>query len=76
MEQYAERLKSSGEDPNAPGFAAKVAAYEKRLPMMNEQRIAPSCQLAISLLLSDEQESRGRGQLVYHSLLASQRHDG
>lgn len=41
VEQYAERLKSTGEDPAAPGFAAKVAAYEKRLPMMNEQRIAP-----------------------------------
>lgn len=40
-EQYAERLKSTGEDPTSPAFAAKVAAYEKRLPMMNEQRIAP-----------------------------------
>lgn len=41
VEQYADRLKSSGEDPSSPGFTAKVAAYEKRLPMMNEQRIAP-----------------------------------
>ncbi|MGN6547808.1 MAG: hydrogen peroxide-dependent heme synthase [Aureliella sp.] len=41
VEQYAERLKSSGEDASSPAFTAKVAAYEKRLPMMNEQRIAP-----------------------------------
>ncbi len=41
VEQYAERLKSSGDDPNSPAFAAKVAAYEKRLPMMNEHRLAP-----------------------------------
>lgn len=41
VEQYAERLKTGGEDETSPGFAAKVAAYEKRLPMMNEQRIAP-----------------------------------
>jgi hydrogen peroxide-dependent heme synthase len=40
-EQYAERLKHGGEDPSSPAFAAKVAAYEKRLPMMNQQRIAP-----------------------------------
>jgi peroxiredoxin len=40
-EQYAERLKSGGEDPNSPAFAAKVAAYERRLPMMNEQRLRP-----------------------------------
>lgn len=41
VEQYAERLKSGGEDAASPGFTAKVAAYEKRLPMMNEQRISP-----------------------------------
>ncbi|GIX00524.1 MAG: heme peroxidase [Pirellulaceae bacterium] len=40
-EQYAERLKRGGEDPNSPAFAAKVAAYEKRLPMMNAQRLTP-----------------------------------
>lgn len=40
-EQYAERLKASGEDTNSPAFAAKVGAYEKRLPMMNAQRITP-----------------------------------
>ncbi len=40
-EQYAERLKGGGEDPESPAFAAKVAAYEKRLPMMNTQRLTP-----------------------------------
>jgi hydrogen peroxide-dependent heme synthase len=41
VEQYADRLRSGGEDANTPMFAAKVAAYEKRLPAMNEHRIAP-----------------------------------
>ncbi len=40
-EQYAERLASGGEDRNSPAFAAKVAAYEKRLPMMNQHRLYP-----------------------------------
>lgn len=41
-EQYAQRLKAGGEDPDSPAFAAKVAAYEKRLPIMNEQRLTPT----------------------------------
>jgi len=40
-EQYAARLKAGGEDPDSPALAAKVAAYEKRLPMMNTQRLTP-----------------------------------
>lgn len=40
-QQYAARLESGGEDPQSPAFAAKVAAYEKRLPMMNTQRLTP-----------------------------------
>ncbi|MCA9181341.1 MAG: heme-dependent peroxidase, partial [Planctomycetales bacterium] len=40
-EQYAARLKAGGEDPGSPALAAKVAAYEKRLPMMNTQRLTP-----------------------------------
>ena len=40
-EQYAQRLRAGGEDPESPAFAAKVAAYEKRLPMMNRQRLTP-----------------------------------
>lgn len=39
--QYAERLRKGGEDPDSPAFSAKVAAYEKRLPMMNQQRLTP-----------------------------------
>ncbi|MFN3190990.1 MAG: hydrogen peroxide-dependent heme synthase [Aureliella sp.] len=39
--EYGERLKRGGEDPNSPAFEAKVAAYEKRLPMMNAQRLTP-----------------------------------
>lgn len=39
--QYAKRLITEGEDPDAPQFAAKVAAYEKRLPAMNAQRLNP-----------------------------------
>lgn len=40
-EQYAAKLIRSGEDPSAPTFQAKVASYEKRLPMMLAQRLAP-----------------------------------
>lgn len=40
-QQYAERLMAGGEDSNSPQFAAKVAAYEKRLPAMNAQRLTP-----------------------------------
>ena len=60
-EQYADRLKSSGEDPNSPGFAAKVAAYEKRLPMMNEQRIAPELPSWPSLCFYPMNKSRAVG---------------
>jgi len=40
-QQYADRLASGGEDRNSPAFAAKLTAYEKRLPMMNEHRLYP-----------------------------------
>ncbi len=40
-EQYSQRLKAGGEDPESPQFSAKVAAYEKRLPAMNAQRLTP-----------------------------------
>jgi chlorite dismutase len=40
-QQYAERLIAGGEDPETAQFAAKVAAYEKRLPAMNVQRLTP-----------------------------------
>lgn len=40
-EQYGARLKAGGEDPDSTAYAAKVAAYEKRLPTMNAQRLTP-----------------------------------
>ena len=39
--EYGQRLIAGGEDPATPQFAAKVAAYEKRLPAMNAQRLTP-----------------------------------
>ena len=41
IERFRERLIAGGTDPDSPELAAKVAAYEKRLPMMNEQRLRP-----------------------------------
>lgn len=41
VEQFRERLIRDGADPDSPEVAAKVAAYERRLPMMNEQRLRP-----------------------------------
>lgn len=40
-EQYGQRLVAGGESADSPAFAAKIAAYEKRLPMMNQQRLMP-----------------------------------
>lgn len=39
--QYAERLIRDGDVPDSPQLLAKVAAYEKRLPAMNAQRLTP-----------------------------------
>ncbi|MEM9366237.1 MAG: hydrogen peroxide-dependent heme synthase [Planctomycetota bacterium] len=41
VEQYRERLIREGVDENAPELVAKVKAYEKRLPMMNRNRLQP-----------------------------------
>lgn len=41
VEQYSDRLKHEGVAPDDPAFAAKVAAYSQRLPMMNKQRLCP-----------------------------------
>ena len=41
IERFRDRLIAGGADPDSPEVAAKVAAYEKRLPMMNEQRLRP-----------------------------------
>jgi hydrogen peroxide-dependent heme synthase len=40
-EQYRQRLISEGESPESPQLTAKVAAYERRLPAMNTQRLTP-----------------------------------
>lgn len=41
VERFRERLIAGGANPDSPEVAAKVAAYERRLPMMNEQRLRP-----------------------------------
>lgn len=41
VEQYAEKLQKQGTSPDDPAYAAKVKAYETRLPMMNKQRLYP-----------------------------------
>ncbi len=42
VEQYAEKLRrDEGLTPDAPAYAAKIAAYEQRLPAMNKQRLYP-----------------------------------
>jgi chlorite dismutase len=41
VEQYADRLQREGTAPDDPAFAAKLKAYEQRLPMMNKQRLEP-----------------------------------
>ena len=64
-EEYAKRLQAGGEDPNAPGFAAKVAAYEKRLPMMNAQRITPELPTWPSMCFYPMNKSRNVGANWY-----------
>lgn len=41
VEQYAEKLRQTGTSAEDPSYAAKVKAYEQRLPMMNKQRLYP-----------------------------------
>lgn len=41
IEQFRQRLIDGGADADSPEVAAKVAAYERRLPMMNQQRLRP-----------------------------------
>lgn len=40
-EQFAERLKREGMEPDSPGFQARVKGYADRLPAMNKQRLYP-----------------------------------
>ena len=42
VEQFADRLRREGLGEDDPGFKARVAGYEKRLPAMNEQRLTPT----------------------------------
>mgnify|MGYP002622817710 CR=1 FL=1 len=41
VEQYAEKLKLDGFSPDNPAYAARLKAYEGRLPAMNKQRLYP-----------------------------------
>lgn len=41
VEQYGKRLVEEGEDPNGPGWRAKVKAYEQREGAMRKQRLTP-----------------------------------
>ena len=41
VEQYSEKLQRTGTAPDDPSYAAKVKAYEGRLPAMNKQRLYP-----------------------------------
>ncbi|WP_146593547.1 hydrogen peroxide-dependent heme synthase [Novipirellula galeiformis] len=41
IEEYERRLIAGGEVAGSAEVAAKVGAYERRLPMMNEQRLRP-----------------------------------
>jgi hydrogen peroxide-dependent heme synthase len=41
VEQYGQRLVAEGEDPNGPGYRAKLKAYESREVAMRRQRLTP-----------------------------------
>ncbi|WP_202617339.1 hydrogen peroxide-dependent heme synthase [Roseimaritima sediminicola] len=41
VEDYRKRLIAEGEAEGTPTFDAKMNAYERRLPMMNQQRLSP-----------------------------------
>lgn len=41
VDQYSERLLREGATRDDPAFTAKIGAYEKRLPAMNQQRLYP-----------------------------------
>lgn len=41
LDQFRDRLIAEGADPDSPELAAKVSGYERRLPMMNRQRLEP-----------------------------------
>lgn len=41
IEAYQKRLIGEGSEPDSDELKAKIAAYERRLPMMNQQRLKP-----------------------------------
>jgi hydrogen peroxide-dependent heme synthase len=41
VDEFRERLIREGADPQSPELAAKVAGYERRLPIMNASRLCP-----------------------------------
>lgn len=41
LDAFRQRLINGGADPDSAELAAKVSAYERRLPMMNQQRLQP-----------------------------------
>lgn len=41
VEQYGQRLVAEGEDPEGPGYRAKLKAYESREVQMRKQRLTP-----------------------------------
>lgn len=41
IDEFRDRLIRGGADPSSPELVAKVNAYQRRLPMMNEQRLRP-----------------------------------
>jgi peroxiredoxin len=41
LEQYGQRLVEEGEQPDSPGYKAKLKAYENREVMMRKQRLTP-----------------------------------
>lgn len=41
LEQYGEKLRRDGVDPDDPVYEAKLNAYGSRLPAMNQQRLYP-----------------------------------
>ncbi len=41
LDQFTDKLKQEGKDPESPAFQARVKAYKDRLPAMNQQRVYP-----------------------------------
>jgi len=68
-DDYAKILRErEGLDPESSVFKAKAASYAERLGPMNRQRLFRVPQLAMLVLLSDEQDALRRAELVSASL--------